>query len=86
MKYILILLLISGVSLIAKDTQKENKALQRAIEAEEKIAQEQTFHKGSDYDLKSQEADTSSLNNLDGKSLGELINAANEDFDMDDVY
>lgn len=86
MKYILILLLISVVSLTAKESLKENEALQKAIETEKKIAQEQKFYQGSEYDLKSQEVDNSSLDGLKEKTLGEQIDAANEDFDMDDVY
>ncbi len=92
MKYILILLMISSISLFGADKpltakeKKENIALQKAMEAEKKIAQEQTFYKGSNYDLKSQEVDSSSLDGLKEKSLGEQIDAANEDFDMDDVY
>ena len=92
MKYILILLMISLTSLTAQNKQltiKEQKAqmgIQKAIEAEKKIAKEQKFHQGSSYDLKSQEVDMSSLDGLEDKNIGEEIDAANEDFDMDDVY
>ena len=85
MKYILILLMISSVSLTAKDNhieqkkQKEKKAVQKAMEEEKKFAKEQKFYQGSEYNLKNQEIDPSSLEGIN-------IIEPEDDFDMDDVY
>ncbi len=82
MKYILILLMISLTTHAAQNKPtKEQLAVQKAIEAEKKIAKEQVFHQGSNYDLKSQEVDLSSV---DGLSTEE--DTSNDDFDMDDAY
>jgi len=87
MKYILILLIISSTSIFAQNKQltlkeqKEQVAIKKAIETEKKFAKEQKFYQASEYDLKSQEIDISSLD-----SLGEDIDSSNDDFDMDDVY
>ena len=89
MKYILILLVIFSVSLTAKEsriTKQEDFALHKAMEDEKKFAKEQKFYQANEYDLKSMEVDSSTVKNLGNKSLGEAIDAANEDFDMDDVY
>jgi len=87
MKYILILLIISSTSVFAQNNQlslkeqKEQIAIQKLIETEKKFAKEQKFYQGSEYDLKSQEIDISTLD-----SLGKDIDSSNDDFDMDDVY
>ena len=81
MKQILLLLMISSISLFSQNLQekKENQALQKAIDSEKKFAKEQKFYQGSEYDLKSQEVDMSSLDNI-------KVVEPSDDFDMDDVY
>ena len=82
MKFILILSLLLGTLAIAQDkqiSQKEKKALKKAMEDEKKYAKEQKFYTGSEYDLKSKEVDPESLKHI------KVIEPEN-DFDMDDVY
>ena len=85
MKYILTLFIISFTSLSANNEQVKpknqttDKAVQKIIEKEQKFAKEQKFYQGEEYDLKSQEVDSSSLENI------ELLKPQ-DDFDMDDVY
>ena len=87
MKYILILLILNSISLFAQNKQltlkeqKEQIAIQKAIDTEKRFAKEQKFYQGSEYDLKSQEVDMSTID-----SLGKEIDSSNDDFDMDDVY
>ncbi|MEO1954944.1 MAG: hypothetical protein ABGW74_09615 [Campylobacterales bacterium] len=59
--------------------QREKKALEEAIKAEQKYAQEQKFYQGDEYDLKSKEVDPSTIQNIKGLE-------PENDFDMDDVY
>lgn len=84
MKYILILFMLFLTSLTAEEKKntdqksKAQKALQKTIEQEKKFAKEQKFYQSSDYDLKSHEVDSSSLDNI---TVPEPI-----DFDMDKAY
>ena len=85
MKYFLTLFITALISLSANETtakpktQTMDKAVQKIIEKEQKFAKEQKFYQGNEYDLKSQEVDSSSLENI------ELLKPQ-DDFDMDDVY
>jgi len=88
MKYMLIMLFLA-TSLLSRDTQltaKEQSALEKTLQDEKKFAQEQKFYKADEYDFISQEVDKSALDNLEDEGIGAEIDAANEDFDMDDVY
>jgi hypothetical protein len=84
MKYFIILLAVSSVlfSANAKELSKKEKekiALEKAMQEEKKFAKEQKFYQGSAYDLKAQEVDASSLDNIESI-------VPEDDFDMDDVY
>ena len=75
-----------GSSLLyATDNTEANKQLRLQMEKEKQISQTQTFQKGKDYDLKSQEVSSSSLNTSKLESTPELLEA-DDDFNMDDVY
>lgn len=88
MRYLLIIVLLSS-SLLAIDsklTNKEQKALLKAIEDEKKFADEQRFYHADEYDFNSSKVDEKSVESLGEDSLGKDIDEANEGFDMDDVY
>ena len=62
MKSIITLLFITlllNMTLFAQDNNKSKDAIQKAIEKEKKIAKEQKFYQGDEYDLKSEEIDPS---------------------------
>ena len=63
----------------SKIETKASKELKKQMERELKIAKEQRFYQGKDYDLSYAEVDP---NSLDGIPLIE----PDYDFDMDDVY
>ena len=89
MRYIFILLTILSASLLANDTKLSNKektAINKIIEQENQFAKEQKFYQADEYDFKSMEVDKKTIKHLGEKSIGEQIDEANEDFDMDDVY
>ncbi len=87
MKKIILLAITLNSLLLASGntptTAEENLRLQ--MEAEKRISQEQTFHKGKDYNLKVHEVNADSVNNSSLDSIPEL-NELDDDFDMDDVY
>ena len=89
MKYILIFTIVLSSILFASNESTKNttvnKQLQMQMEKEKQISQDQTFHQGADYDLKSQEINLDSLksSSLDSNPA---LNEPDDDFDMDDVY
>jgi len=86
MRYILVLLLFLSTPFLAKELSKEEVQLQKVLQQEKKIAQEQKFYQAKEYDFKSVEVNKETIENLDDQSFGAQVDAANEDFDMDDVY
>lgn len=85
-KIILLAITLNSLLLASGDTSnvaEENLRIQ--MEKEKRISQEQKFHQGKDYDLKSHEVDADAVNNTTLDSIPEL-NELDDDFDMDDVY
>lgn len=67
MKNIFILLMILSSILLASDTvqkTKMDKEIQKQMDKEKKYAQEQTFYKGKDYDLKSFEVNPDAIKSI----------------------
>ena len=89
MRYIFIVLLLLSTSIMAQDTKltiKEQEALKKALQDEQKFAEEQRFYNASEYDFDGAKVNDKAVNSLYEGNIGAEVDAANEDFDMDDVY
>ena len=83
-KLLIVVVFLTSVLFAGQDSTKDsnikNKNIEKQLEKEKKFAKEQSFYKGSDYDLKGAEVNMESVRNLPD------VEDTNEGFNMDDVY